>query len=127
MSNKGSGAAALVLVGALVLYASIDLSEPQKKFAADWQSKNPATFYANACDEMDRCVRYGHARHDCAAAGNIDECVSIKTNGLSGAYCSDDGKNTGIPEQVSPTLLQCFAFRAERHLEQSDRPTEIPK
>jgi hypothetical protein len=73
--NKGTQVATLILVGLLALYYAIDLSPPQRKFAVDQKSTNPALMYADICDELDRCVRYAQARRECATAGNIDECV----------------------------------------------------
>jgi len=112
----------LALLGVGMVYGNlIAPTSEQKKFLAESGYAKPRAWLKALCREKSDCQQYADARQKCAAAGNIDQCVSIKMNGSVPGLCSDNGHivitrlfagSIDLTEQnIVPGALQCLALR----------------
>jgi hypothetical protein len=98
------------LLGILALILNPDLTSAQSKFIENTRTTEREFFERN-CRLLTVCPEFAKARKSCAAAGNMEQCISVTIDNKNHSGCTSDGGIEDLAQKVAPTTIQCFRHR----------------
>ncbi|MET3109498.1 hypothetical protein AAKU58_004355 [Oxalobacteraceae bacterium GrIS 1.18] len=109
----------IVLFVLFAVYAVIDgglhgvknLNSDQKKMLGSVTPDSQNDFLRFSCKAKTICATYPEVLQNCAAAGNIQKCISIRMHGEDSSMCLDNGQVGGLDDKTLPSFVQCTAFK----------------
>ncbi len=80
---------------------------PRQKEFANFIGLDQEKYLDIMCEQKDVCKKYNLVRDECATAGNIGECISIKMKSQDYEMCQGTSDAT-LDGPEFPTSTQCF-------------------
>ena len=99
-----------------VLHDAQSLNSEQKKLVGGVTPDSQRDFLRFSCKAKAICATYPEILQNCAAAGSIQKCISIRMHGEDSSMCLDNGQVGGLDEKTSPSFVQCTAFKIDEFL-----------
>jgi len=105
-SNSGIGLFTILLL-LVVLGSLMQTTQDQKQFI-ELIKIDEKIFFPLACKMKETCNDFRNIRKTCANAGNIDECIKIRSDNQNYLdLCAANGESN-FPSNVTPNWAQCF-------------------